>query len=212
MNILRLFLDSNLFLSYAIDFEQAHSKSELLFHGNYERFTGIRVRMELNKIQERRSKRYEDLGNFYSKNPNAKNYNPAVNVKKNDVTHLQNLLNYLKVLSGAKVLTLLRKIERMIQLGIKNALSRVKQPLISPSPDLVCTRLIGLCIPNTSDAEILGDALYWAETTNPATFCSNDYSDIINRRSKICREICKIRLYDEDQNPLKIISLDELIP
>lgn len=212
MKKLRLFLDSNLFLSYAIDFESTHAKSELLFHGNYERFTGIRVRMELNKIQKRRSKLYEDLGNFYNQNENTQTYTPTVALKKNDETHLHNLLDYLKSLNGTKVMTLLRKIERIIRLGIQNALSKIKSPLISPSPDLVCTRLIGECIPNKNDAEIFGDALYWAETTNHATFCSNDYSDIINRRPRIYNKVCQIRLYDPSDNPLKIISLDELIP
>ena len=81
---LRLFLDTNLFLSYATDFEKTRNKSERLFHGIYERFSGIRVTMELNKIKKRRSKLYKDLLNFYSKNPISTKYNPSVSVKKND--------------------------------------------------------------------------------------------------------------------------------
>lgn len=108
------------------------------------------------------------------------------------------------------MLTLLRKIQRIIELGVKDALTRVKKPLVDVSNDLVCERIMGTCIPNSNDAEILVDALCWMEKNSSANFCTNDYSDIIHNRARIYNKICMIRGYSLNQNPLKIISLDEL--
>lgn len=208
---LRLFLDTNLFLCYAIDFEQDHLKSKRLFHGNYRRYTGIRVRMELNKIKKRRATLYKDLSQFYSQNIPSATFQPKVQLKKNDLVHLRQLLPRLKSLNRTNVLTYLRKIGRIIDAGIKHALSLVIHPLILPSSDLVCEKHIELCIGNANDARILVDALCWAESNSPAIFCTLDYSDIIFNRTTICRKICQIRAYDFDENPLTIMSLRELI-
>ena len=211
MTKLRLFLDTNLFLCYAIDFEQNHLKSKRLFHGKYNRYTGIRVRMELNKIKKRRATIYKDLSQFYSQNIPSATFQPKVQLNTNDLLHIRQLLTHLKSMNKTKVLTYVRKIGRIIDQGIKHAFSLIISPLILPSGDLACEKRIELCIGNSNDARILVDALCWAESASPAIFCTLDYSDIIMKRPAIYRTISRIRAYDFDEKPLTIMSLEELV-
>ena len=206
-----VFADSNLFLSYAIDFEEDHAASVRFFHGNYSRFTGIRVRMELNKIKKRRRKLYRDLENAFSQNVSPAQFQPTVALKDNDLDHLRQLLERIGQYSPPDLLVFVRRIGRIIDQGIINAFSKLAGPLVPISTDLVCIRQIELCVDNANDAGILVDALCWAERRRQSIFCTADYKDLVNKRNTIYRMICRIRGYDAAARPLVIMSLDEFL-
>ena len=125
MTDLPIFIDTNIFLCYATDFEENHAKSLRLFHGEYNRHTGIRVRMELNKIKKRRVLVYKDLYRFYKYKSNVSEFKPSVSLKENDAIHLRHLLDHLKTMDKSKVLKYLRTISRIIDQGVRHALSLV---------------------------------------------------------------------------------------
>ena len=208
------FLDTNIFIAYATDFEKNHFKSVRLFHGNHNRYSGIRVKAELNKIKNRRTKLYEDLYLFLSQGGSIQNFHPQVQPSPNDQIHLNQLITQLSKSNKNETLKLLRKIVRIIELGVEYALSLVIKPLVPISGDLACERQISLLIGNTCDAEILIDALCWAEKYNSSTitFCTTDYTDVLKNRAKIYMEICKIRACLPAEISLEISSLDEFIP
>jgi len=207
---LPIFIDTNIFLSYATDFEKNHDKSECLFHGKYDRHTGIRVKMELDNIKKRRTKIYKDLLQFYKQNSCISNFKPSVKLKKNDEIHLKELLNHLKTIKKSEVLRCIRTIGRIIDQGVRHALSLVASPLIPFSRDLLCEKQMEMCIRNQNDAKIFVDALCWAEDNSPAIFCTQDYSDIVSKREAIYQKVRQIRAYDPEELPLKIVSLNEL--
>ena len=209
MNSLRLFLDSNLFLSYAIDFEPDHPLSVRLFHGDYRRYSGMRVKSELGKVRRRRRQLYEDLIRFYNSNAGG-SFRPSLSLLPNDLRHLTQLLQSL-VPKNKEVLTLLRRIGRLIDLGVEHAFSLVLSPLVLLSTDLACQKQIELCVGNAVDAGLLTDALCWTEEDAPASFCTEDWSDILTNRTQIYARICSIRAYAPNENPLRIIGLRELI-
>lgn len=208
------FLDSNIFLAYATDFEPNHPKSRRLFHGNYNRYSGIRVKAELSKIRRRRAKLYEELDIFLSQGNTIQNFRPQIHLKGNDQIHVTQLLNQLAAIPKNDLLRLFRKIIRIIELEIENAFGMVTKPLVPISGDLACESQIDMLIGNSSDAEILVDALCWAEKKHSSkiTFCTTDYCDILNKRIQIYKRICEIRAYLPAEIPLEISSLDELIP
>jgi len=205
----RLFLDSNLFLSYAIDFEPDHPLSERLFHGDYRRYSGMRVKSELGKVKRRRRRLYEDLIRFYNSNAGG-SFKPSLSLLPNDRRHLMQLLQSLVPKSKIEVLTLLRRIGRLIDFGVEHAFSLVLSPLVPLSTDLACQKQIELCVANAVDAGLLTDALCWTEEDAPASFCTEDWSDILANRAKIYARICSIRAYAPTENPLKIVGLREL--
>jgi hypothetical protein len=211
---LQLFLDSNIFLSYATDFEKNHKKSVRLFHGNFNRYSGIRVRAELNKIRRRRWQLYEDLYAYLDQNKQTNEFVSQITLSKNDRIHVEQLLNLLSKMSKEALMLLLRKISRIIEQGVQLALSMTLKPLIPISGDLSSEKQIAQITDNLSDAEILVDALCWAEKNHGSkiTYCTTDYGDVLNKRVQIYGMICRIRAYSLSELPLEISSLDELVP
>jgi len=208
---MRLFLDTNLFLCYATDFEKKHTKCQRIFNEDYRRYTGKRVVEELEKIKRRRVPMYRDIISIYKSKDPLRKLMQQYRINPNDLKHLSQLITHLRRMDKTKALTYLRQVSRLIERGVQYALSRVIKPLIQPSGDLTCEAAIEKCIGNFNDARILVDALCWAEKTKPATFCTLDYSDIIARRELIYNRICRIRSYSPWQNPLKIEPLSKVI-
>jgi hypothetical protein len=121
------------------------------------------------------------------------------------------LLQSLVLKNKIEILTFLRRIGRLIDLGVEHAFSLVLSPMVRLSTDLACQKQIELCVANAVDAALLTDALCWTEEDAPASFCTADWSDILANRTKIYARICSIRAYPPDENPLKIVGLRELI-
>jgi len=169
--------------------------------------------MELTKIRKRRVKLYEDLYRSFGQNIPTEKFQPQIELNENDKIHLRQLLSELSKMDRNELLKLLRQIARIIEQSVQYAFSMVARPLVPISSDLACKKQMELLISNPCDAEILVDALCWAEKnrTTSLMFCTIDYTDILRKRQQIYGEICKIRAYDPQELPLEIASLDELI-
>jgi len=157
---------------------------------------------------------YEDLYKFLSQNIPVEKFSSQIKMSNNDRIHLEQILNQLSKMSKTELLQLLRKISRIIEQGVQLAFSMTIRPLVPISGDLSCEKQIEQVIINPVDAEILVDALCWAEKKHSSkiTFCTTDYEDILRKRLQIYKRICEIRAYLPAEIPLEISSLDELIP
>lgn len=210
---MEVFLDTNIFLAYATDFERSHQKAVIIFHGPHTRHTAIRVQAELSKIRKRRTKLYEDLDNFLGGQYALQQFKPKVEINSNDERHLAQLLGELSKTDRNKVLRLFRSIRRIIDEQIRISFSLVARPLVPISGDLACEAIIERLVTNQSDAEILVDALCWAENNHKSAivFCTVDWTDVLSKRTDIYASICNIRLYSRSEIPIEIRSLDELV-
>jgi len=209
-----VFLDTNIILAYAIDFEEDnHKKAVTLFHGSHTRFTAIRVKSELGKIKRRRAVLYNDLDQFLGADRPVSEFNPSVQIKSNDKKHLSQLLTKLSNTDKQEILKLFRKMRRIIDQQITIAFSMIARPLIPISSDLSGVAALGTLINNQSDVEILIDALCWAENNKKRTiiFCTVDWTDVLGQRTAIYAKICSIRGCTTKEIPLEIRSLQELI-
>jgi hypothetical protein len=117
-------------------------------------------------------------------------------------------------MNKGEVLSYLRKIGRIIKLGVNYAFSLLSGKLAKLSSDLACQSQLESIVGNAVDRAILVDALCWAEDEHKSSiiFCTDDYKDLVLKRDKIYKRICRVRAYDIDELPLEIKSLSELIP
>ncbi len=107
---MRVFLDTNLFLTYATDFEQNHDKAiELFENETHKKFTGMRVKTELNKVLKRRKKVYRDVIKSCCQNGGTQSFTYPRGLRKNDRLHLKQLFSQLRALMHVDVLTYLRE-------------------------------------------------------------------------------------------------------
>ncbi len=169
------------------------------------------MQAELNKIKRRRENLYDDLENFLEENDISK-FNPSVGINSNDKKHLSQFLAVLSKVNKKDVLEIFDKMRRLIEEQIRVSLSLVQRPLIPISSDLNCIQTIGTLVTNQCDAEILVDALCWAEDNHHSTivFCTLDWTDVLVHRIGIYSKICRIRGCTRTEVPLEIKGLDEI--
>lgn len=208
-----LFLDTNIFLGFATDFEEDHERCKEIFNRDFTRRTGSRVNGELNRVRSRRYRViYNDLLDFLTSHLSIEKFTPSGNLSKNDERHLRDLLTRLEKIDPVSALNYLRIKIREIWDGVKHALTLVIRPFIKPYHYVACEVAIDGCINNMNDSRILSDALCWAEENQPLIFCTNDNKDYIANRIRICRILARIRPYGIDEIPIEIMGLKEIIP
>lgn len=208
-----VFLDTNIFLGFATDFEEDHERCKEVFFRNYTRRTGSRVNSELNRVKSRRYRViYNDLLDFLKRQMPINRFTPSVTLNENDGRHLKQLLKQLRKLSATKTLNYLRHKIREIWDGVKYALTLVCRPFITLYNYVICEVAINRCINNLNDARILSDALCWAENNQPLIFCTSDNKDFVSNRTMIYQRIAHIRSYGLDDVPIEIRGIKEIIP
>lgn len=206
------FLDACIFFAYAYPHEVWHTKCVQFFNRSFKRFTGLRVRTEINKRLNKRRRLYVDLVKYFERGGNPKKFVASTVMNKNDRQHFESLLSILSKRSDADVLTYLREKDMVTRKGIKEAFSKVQTPLVGLSSDLVCEKMIESAVGNPADAEILVDAFVWSEKRSNAIFITLDWTDFIANRSRIHRTLCKYKMINSPGNlPLLITHVDEIL-
>jgi hypothetical protein len=208
------FADTNLFLAYATDFENYHDYAVAFFESKkFAKHSGMSVRMELNKVKTRRNQLYTDLADTLNNGMPSSAIQPSVTLNhKNDLTHLKALLKEIDKMGKDEQLIYLRRLFRIIDIGTKHALDLLKT-LAPISTDFVLKREMETCVPNTSDAAIIVDALCWAENDDDlnAVFCTTDGTDILRNRPSIYRTIRRSRMCTQDEIAIEIKGLLEIL-
>ena len=207
------FLDTCIFFAYAYPHEDLHRKCVQFFNRDYDRFTGLRVRTEINKRLHKRRKLYGDLANYFERGEaNPKEFVSATVMNENDRKHFESLLSILDKKSDADVLTYLREKDMVTRRGIKEAFNKVHSPLVGLSPGTVCEKKIEPILENQIDAKIFADAFVWSEKRSNSVFTTLDWRDFIANRWKINRALCEYTMVNSSEDlPLIIRHVDEII-
>jgi len=205
------FLDTNIILGYAIDFEKDHNKCIIYLQNNDVKRTGTMVNSEISKIRKRRQKLYSDLSKHVRSQKPPSQYVASVSLS-NDIRHMTNFIGSINSSNIGQILNYITRKGKEIEKGIQEALTKIKRPLISPANDTILEACLNSCVYNRNDVKIISDALCYAEKNSKMIFCSNDYTDIIKNRNKIYKEITNNRSYPPQNIPIEIKSLSEIIP
>jgi len=201
------FVDTCVFFAFATPFEPWHSKCVYFFEKDDEHRTGKRVIEEIDIRWRKRRKLYEDLSKSQA---SSGLFVPSVKMNPNDEAHIRELVSYIGKFPKEQTLSILRDMRLIIRKGLEKAKNEITQPFIGVHYDDVCYA-IQAYIQNQNDAEILTDALCWSEEDSPTIFCTLDYHDIIRNRSKIVQVICNSRFCSEEDIPMQIKHVSEII-
>ena len=203
------FLDSCIFFAYAYPHEPWHVACSTFFNSRRKRFTGLRVKEEINIRMKRREKLYKDLAKYISDRGSPQEFISTVIKNKNDLRHFQDLLASVSNQSKIELVTYFRDKAEITKMGIADALTKVDADLIKRTDDPMFMAVIEAMITNRSDAQILVDALCWSET-HPITFMTLDVTDVIGNRTHIVRAICNYKLVDPADLLLDIKHIGEI--
>jgi len=205
------FLDTCVFFAYAYPHENWNRECVHFFESNYRRFTGQRVKSEINKRLRKRRQLYIDLAAHLDRGGNPDEFIASPKMNPNDRQHFESQLSILRGKPKADVLTYLRDKDRITRKGISEAFRRIQRPLIAMSYDPLCENIVQALVENRSDAQILVDALVWSEKRSVSTFVTLDWTDIIKNRTRIIRALCRYKMIVSPQNfPLSIKHVIEI--
>lgn len=205
------FLDSCIFFAYAYPHENWHDGCFAFLQGNYNRFSGQRVKSEIDIRLSKRKWIYSDLVNYLARGQTPEQFMSDKLTNSNDIRHIREILSEVGSQSLPDVLTYLRDKNAITRLGINEAFGRINHPLVDRANDETCVNLIEVLITNRSDAEILVDALYFSET-HPLTFTTLDSTDITRNKNQIIRAIRRYKLLDvQEELPFEIKHLGEAV-
>jgi hypothetical protein len=187
------FLNTCIFLAYAYHFDPYNAQCVKFFDENRSRFTGKRVKSELEGTLRRRKRLYVALASHLGRGGSAKEFisrrKNAMNA--NDRRHFEQVLSVLDGLSPPKALTYVRDIDNAARRGINEAFQKVQHPLIDFAYDPACENKIYTVVQERIDAKILVDALRWSQNRSQIIFLTLDWTDLISLRTEITRAIRK---------------------
>lgn len=204
-------LDTNVIIGYATYFENNHDDCQRYFSLDLLKKTCLRVISELGKLDSRRRRLYSDIKNHIKINGTILNFLPSVTLNNNDHIHMKQVLNILLQIPNHQLIKELDRIVRGIISGIKDAKSQLTGESIPLQNYFGLENEIHKWIPNKDDACILSDAVYWAETNSKIVFCSNDYSDIINKSEDVYYCVSGYRGYTYLEKPFTIKSVQAIL-
>jgi hypothetical protein len=209
---LSFFVDSCVFFAYAYPEEKWNSKCISFFGSKFTRFTGIRVKNEIERRLHKRKELYKKVAKFLANGCKLSEFDTRIINNANDRKHFENLLLILAKEAPEEVLSYIRDKDNVTRKGISDALKRIQHPLVGKSFDPLCEDIIQVLIDNRIDAQIFVDAFYWSEKTGESIFATLDVTDFIKNRSDIHKAMCKYKLIDcVEKLPLKILHVAEIV-
>lgn len=179
-----LFLDSNIYLGYALDgyLEPFHEECQHVFaEMKNGRHTSETVEGELKRKTETRTSIYLAFVRYWEEKNSPFNFDVS-EMSDSDADHMRKLLK--GIAAGSYSLEFVRGLGRLLIAGVRDAMNRTDKPLIprSRDPDLV-DNLIMIAI-HRSDAQVLSDFFSWGLTIQGAHFITGD-GEITGNRAKI---------------------------
>jgi hypothetical protein len=206
------FVDSCVFFAYAYPEEKWSSKSNVFFNSGFDRFTGVRVKNEIECRLQRRKEFYKRLAAFLSNGGKLDAFDVSCITNENDRQHFEKLLLFLATRLPSDILTYVRDKDNITRKGVADALRKVQAPLIGMSYDPMCENIIQVLVENRTDAQIFVDAYCWSEKTEASVFATTDFTDFVRNRVHIHKAMCNYKSVDRPENlPLRILHLDEIV-
>jgi hypothetical protein len=206
------FADTCIFFAYAYPYEDWNDKSVDFFNGNFNRFTGLRVKSEIDRRLVKRRQLYKELAAFLDEGGAPDKFVTSVPMNKNDRQHFEGLLFILLTKSRTDILTYIRDMDEMTRKGIAEAFRKLQSPLIGMSYDPTCENIIQVLVDNRSDAQIFIDALCWSEKRVQSIFVTLDWTDFIRNRLQIYRAIRNYKMINSsDDLPIGIKHIAEIV-
>lgn len=187
-----LFLDTNIYLGYALDarFEFFHLECRKVFNARRDRHTSETVRDELRQKQHDRLTLYEDLvKHLEGQNPPAEFVCPIL--KESDQDHSIKVLDLFR--DGKLSLAYLRMLGTELKEGILAGLKLTNKPLVKPSGDGAMKKHLETVIDiHYPDSLILTDFFEWAVPRDGSIFVTSD-GEIHQKRGAILQYVgsCK---------------------
>jgi hypothetical protein len=174
MALHHLFLDSNVFIGYAIDseyIEPHHSVCEYLFcTSNCRKYTSSTVEEELKKKIRDRNRLYSQLLAFIISN-DISQFNPPIS-NDNDILHIKAIKQ--GAANGKFDLYYVRTLGALLTRGIHDGLSRVDPPFVHRTSDegmVDVLEAIGLHYP---DSQIVADYCSWISARENGSLVTAD--------------------------------------
>ena len=206
------FVDSCVFFAFAYPEEKWNSKTTIFFNSAFDRFTGVRVKTEIERRLQKRKELYKRLASFFSNGGKVADFDTSSITNHNDQQHFAKLLLILTSRSPSEVLEYFRDKDNATGIGIREAFGRIQMPLVGRTYDPVCEDIILALVNNRSDAQIFIDAYSWSERKGASTFATTDVNDFVRNRDDIHRAMRNYKLLNRSEDlPLKISHIDEII-
>jgi hypothetical protein len=200
----RFFVDSCIFFAFAYP-GQWNAESKRFFGNSGEKYTGLRVKGEIERRLARRRELYIKMAKFLKSGSNAAEFDVSSIPNKNDRKHFQQLILELAKRKPVEVLIYMRDKDTLTKKGISDAFNNIHKPLVAMSIDAMCEDIVQVSLENRDDAKIFVDAYNWSEINGKAVFTTLDFHDFIRNRPQIHRSDCI------DDLPLRISHLGEFV-
>jgi hypothetical protein len=204
------FLDSCLFLAYGYPHEHWHSGAVDFFNSNKIRYTGRRVKREIETRLRRRRQLYIDLMAHLGRGLPPSMFVSTI-LNANDIRHFRGILATIPAATIPEITAYFRDKAEITKKGVEEAFGKTNPELVQCRDDEEpCVVLIQTLIANRSDAEILVDAFCWSEA-HPATFATLDTTDVVHNRPQVTAALKRYRLLEQTERlTLDIRHLGEI--
>jgi len=202
-------LDSNIFLGYANKLEHDHFDCRDIFKRSFKLITCKRVVVEIRKVLKRRNHLYRELARLIERGIDLKEIFRGKKLNDNDKRDLARTITWVNKFQGDK-LHAIRRFNNSIKTGIRDALRKIKHPLIDYAWDHMFFASVSSCVTNNHDAWIIVDCFLWCESNDHSILCSKDETDIIKNRNDIERIYLNYRPLIST-SPLRIMRISELL-
>ena len=204
------FLDSCIFFAYAYPHEPWHATCVTFFESRHNRYTGVRVRTEIEVRLKRRRQLYIDMVKHISIGCSPQEFVSSTIKNPNDLRHFKGILSNLTTEERADLVTYFRDKAEITKKGIEEAIGKINRHLVECTEDPMCVAVVETLVTNRADAQILVDALCWSET-HPATFTTLDSTDIMYNKTRLISAICRYKLIDRANLSLGIAHIGDVI-
>jgi len=205
------FVDTCVFLAFAYPHEKWNTECTIFFNSEFNMFTGVRVKSEIDRRLQKRSQLYRELAAFFKYNNEPDEFVTNTYMSQNDREHIKQILSILLTKSKTDILTYLRDKDIITKKGIAEAFNKIQKPLVNMSDDLNCEIVIQVLIGNSYDAKIFIDAICWSESGPRSIFATLDWTDFVLNRDQIERAISDYKLIDAGDLSLKIKHIAEIV-
>lgn len=196
------FVDSCIFIAYATEFEDFHSKCITFFEDTEcEKYTSESVEGELKRKLKRRNALYKDYSKFLASKSN--DYSASIYLNENDIRHLQDFREHLASTPVHEQLTFLRLFGKKLEFRIKKAMRFIRE-IIPRNGDAYFKAIINSVISNENDSWILNDAVHLSLNNNNVVFVTLD-GEIYHNREELLRKVIDFKFLTDA--PMRIAHL-----
>ena len=214
----QLFLDTNVIMSRACEYENNHHKCKKILTSKYNIYTSKTVKRELKKLVRRR-KDYRDkliLWKYESKDSKQQQginkYLKQISFNRNDLRFLKRIRVFLlKEQRGRDWIGMYQLHVDLIETRIEECLEKeIIKPLLPVVKDRAAFKSLLTIITNSVDCQIVLDMMFGIKKRRQQiNFITDDYNDIIQQNAAIQRWYTTF--FKQTGSFLEILSVSEAV-